>query len=252
MARIEYAGGATLSHINESRAGILARAPLWWRQRAAAGMSSPVAAPARPSATLPARPAVARRSAGWGWVAGVCAAGLSVRVFGHTDKQTLPEQFTPDCWRHILRQVSERKRPVELRLGHDGPVIATTDDGTLSFRLHALFGMGLVFTARVPVGGLPAASARAVTTDGMGVSVGYVMPEQWVSERDGIGPVRVVNRCVLDHIALIAPGGTLRAAYPASRCFGIAGQEPYCPPRIRDRAEVFAFNELKRQAGCKV
>jgi hypothetical protein len=251
MHGIEYAGGKTLDSIAESRAAILARAPVWWRDSVLRCSPTAKRSPRHPSATLPAKPSAVRRWDGWGFVAGVIAPGVSVPVMAQADGQTLREQFTPACWQRTLERVRSNDRPVQLRLGHDGPVLAASPDD-LTFRLHTMFGMGLMFTARLRAGSVPADIAKALQAGGLGVSIGYVMPKQWITERAGVGRVRCIDDCVVDHIALIGPSESLKPAYRGARCFGQAGKAVACPADVRSRAEVYAFNELKRQAGITV
>lgn len=251
MPHIEYAGGDTLDKLHESRAGILSRAPAWWRDRVLRSHPTAKRSPQPPSATLPAKPAAARRWHGWGFVAGVVAPGLSVPVFSQHDGLTLREQFTPDCWAQVVEHIRSNKRPVHLRLGHRGPILAESGTDDLTFRIHSLFGMGLTFAARLRSGSIPADVAKALESGGMGVSVGYTLPKSRVIHRDGVGAVRIVTECLVDHVALLRPSEE-RAAYAGARCFGQAGKVIVCPQEVRGRAEVFAYNELKRQAGIKV
>ncbi|MFM8496572.1 MAG: hypothetical protein ACKOEM_13780 [Planctomycetia bacterium] len=75
--RIEYAGGATLAQVNESRRGCTQHAPLWWRQLAAQGASTRTN-PVKPAPARAAKPAPLI-----GWMAGVCCPGVSRPAFGH-------------------------------------------------------------------------------------------------------------------------------------------------------------------------
>lgn len=255
---IEYAGGHTLAAVNESRAAAIARAPAWWRQmaretykRAAdAQASAPGRQPARPNAMPTARQVAARRWEGWGWVAGMCAPGVSTPVYSQRDREQLPEQFTPECWEQILRDINSGKRPVTLTLGHHGQVLASTAEH-LKFRLHTLFGMGLQFSAKLPERAVTPELARALTTNGIGVSVGYVLPKGWITERSGVGRVRVINEAVLDHVALVVPGAGSKAAYAGARCYGSAGERFACPRATVDKAELYAYRLIKQQAGAR-
>lgn len=248
---IEYAGGYTLAAVNESRAAAIARAPAWWRQLARETYQRNAPAPARPSASSPVNRSRAQSSAGWGWVAGMCAPGVSTPAYSERDGQRLPEQFTPECWERILRAINARTRPVTLTWGHGGPVLASTSDD-LTFRMHALFGMGLAFTARLRSGVVPAGAADALAAGGLGVSIGFALPRGWIAERSGIGRVRVIDDCVLDHVALIVPGSNMSPAYAGARCYGFAGERLACPRATADKAELYAYRELKRQAGARL
>ena len=250
MPHIEYAGGYTLAQVNESRRSVIANAPAWWRKLARETAHRHFPAPAQPAAMQPVKPSAARQRPGWGWVSGVCAPGVSTPVYGHGDRERLPEQFTPRCWESILRSINDGKRPVTLTLGHDGPVLASTPHD-LTFRLHSLFGMGLEFQARLRSGDVPAAVAAALQDGGLAVSVGYKLPKQWIVERSGVGRMRVIDDCVLDHVALLVPDGKMKPVYAAARCYGVAGPRNGCPREATDRALQHAYRELKRQAGCR-
>jgi len=251
MPHIEYAGGHTLAQVNESRRSAIANAPAWWQRLARDTAKRHAPAPASPKAAPPVKPTAARPWDGWGWVAGVCAPGVSVPAFSERDGERLPEQFTPECWQRIMRSLTAGKRAVHLTLGHGGKVLATTPLD-LSFRLHGVFGMGLWFTARLRADSLPPAAAQALTTNGVGLSIGFVMPKGWITERSGIGRVRVMDDCVLDHVALIVPDSGQSPAYSGARCYGVAGKRYGCPPELIDKAQLFAYRELKRQAGCRM
>ena len=249
---IEYAGGYTLAAVNESRAAAIARAPAWWRKLARETYQRNAPAPASPAA----KPTASRRErlqpwAGWGWVAGVCAPGVSVPAYSERDGERLPEQLTPACWERILQHINTGKRAVHLTWGHGGPVLASSPLD-LTFRLHPLFGMGLTFTARLRAGVLPAGADAALSAAGLGVSIGFALPKGWVTERSGVGRVRIIDECVLDHVALIAPGSNMSPAYSGARCYGIAGQRYGCPPDVRERAELYAYRTLKTQAGARL
>jgi hypothetical protein len=249
MPHIEYAGGANLDLVNRSRAAAIARAPEWVRRGAVAVHGRQPTAPADPSARLPANTAAARRWDGWGWVCGVCAPGVSTPAYGTTDKERLPEQFTPRCWEKLWGDIKAGKRKIALTWGHDGPVLAETPID-LTFRLHSLFGMGLMFEARLRSDSVPADVGKALEADGLGVSIGYTRPRQWITERSDVGRVRVVDDCELDHVALVPQNRNQRAAYAGARCYGLAGPRYGCPQAAIDRALQHAYQTLKRQAGC--
>lgn len=185
-----------------------------------------------------------------GWIAGMCAPGLSLPVYSERDAERLPEQFTPECWRNILRDIKAGTRPIKLTLGHYGKTLASTP-ADLMFRLHGVFGMGLRFSARLGAGVLPAAAANALLGAGCGVSIGFGKPKGWIAERSGVGRIRVINECVLDHIAIIVPGSGQKASYVGARCYGFVGERLACPQATIDKAELFAFHELRKQAGAK-
>jgi hypothetical protein len=250
MPHIEYAGGHTLAMVNESRRSVIANAPAWARKLARETYALHFPAPAQPAARPPVKPAAARQRPGWGWVSGVCSPGVSTPVYGHSDGQKLPEQFTSRCWESILRSINDYKHPVTLTLGHDGPVLASTPH-SLKFRLHSLFGIGLEFVAPLRSGDVPPAVAAALQSGGLGVSVGFTKPKQWIVERAGVGRVRIIDDCVLDHVALLPPDAKMKPVYAAARCFGVVGSRLGCSREATDRAVQHAYRELKRQAGCR-
>jgi len=247
---IEYAGGHTLAQVNRSRGAVIDRAPKWWRQLARDTAKRNAPAPAQPAAMRPAQPATARRWQGWGWVCGVCAPGVSTPIHGTKDRETIPEQFTPRCWESILRSIGRSDKSVRLTLGHRGPTLATSPLD-LTFRVHRLFGVGMYFTARLKTDDVPADVARALQAGGVGVSVGYTKPNQWIVERSGVGRVRVIDECTLDHVALLSPGGHMEPVYAAARCFGLPGPRYGCPSEPMMKALQHAYRELKRQAGVE-
>jgi hypothetical protein len=270
---INYAGGYSVADAT-TRHGVIATAPAWAQRMARETYQRLYGAKSRkqaPATRNPKRsPAILRaldmagrlrglqsivpkaersKQSAIGWVAGMAAPGLSVPVYSERDAERLPEQLTPECWQHILRDIKAGTR-VNLTLGHYGKVLASTPLD-LMFRLHGVFGMGLRFSARLNAGTLPAAAANALLSGGCGVSIGFGKPKGWVTERSGIGRVRVINECVLEHIAIIVPGGGQKAAYAGARCYGFVGERFACPQTTIDKAESFAYRELKRQAGCR-
>ena len=270
---INYAGGFSVADAT-TRRGVIATAPAWAQQMARETYQRLYGAKSRkqaPATRNPKRsPAILRaldmagrlrglqsivpkaersKQSAIGWVAGMCAPGLSAPVYSERDAERLPEQFTPRCWQQILREIKAGKQ-VKLTLGHHGKTLASTPLD-LMFRLHNVFGMGLRFSARLNCGVLPAAAASALLGGGCGVSIGFGKPKGWMTERSGIGRVRVIDECVLDHIAIILPGSGQKAAYVGARCFGFGGERVACPQATIDKAELFAYRELKAQAGCR-
>ena len=272
---INYAGGFSVADAT-TRRGVIATAPAWAQQMAREtyqrlyGAESCKQAPATRD---PKRsPAIQRalemagrlrglqsivpkaersKQSAIGWVAGMCAPGLSAPVYSERDAERLPEQLTPECWQHILRDIKAGTRAIKLTLGHHGKTLASTPLD-LMFSLHGVFGMGLRFSARLNAGALPSAAANALLSGGCGVSIGFGKPTGWITERSGIGRVRIINECVLDHIAIIVPGGGQKAAYVGARCYGFAGERFACPQATIDKAELFAYRTLKTQAGARL
>jgi hypothetical protein len=241
MVDIEYAFyPGTGSPDGKQIALKLRNAPAWVRS----GIS-PKAAPPR-SIAAPAKPQREKRFAGW--VAGCCAPGVSRPAFSHLDRETLPEQFTPAAWESIVSQVRSCKMPVSLTWKHGGPVLAVTPFD-LTFRMDRT--CGLVFEARLKEGQLEQLVIDELDAPGgLAVSVAYRKAKQWIVERDGVGRVRVVNDCVLDHVALIPRAAEYGGAYPAARAYGAKGNRIACPMDPIRSAEIFAFRVLQKQAGA--
>lgn len=163
----------------------------------------------------------------------------------------MPEQFTDNAWRSMLRQTIQSTAGVPLTWGHGGPVICTTRGLDVVFAIYQSVGtlMGLEFQARLPASEI----GRRVLADGaggLGVSIGYRKARQWITERDGVGAVRVVDDCVLDHVAVLPPA-TLNPCFEGARCYSGTGRWLTCPVALRDRARLDAYAVLKRQAGVR-
>lgn len=230
----ERAGGATLGEM--SRADVLKRAPDWWRNLANRALRSAVAE-AKPTTTPPA----ARRYCGW--MAGCVAPGVAVPCFNHADQLRVREQFTPACWKRVLERF-RKGSPITLRWGHEGTTLATTKDLSLMLDVHDV--VGLTFDARLADDAAGRLALDAAPRDGLAVSIAYGKASTWTVERDGV-TIRVVDDCVVDHIAVLPPAMT--PAYPAARCFVRRGVESACPGELLRDARVHAWVTLKRQQG---
>ncbi len=231
----------------------LRNAPAWVRAAAkvagrAVSPSQPVSKPvSKPAAKPVSKPAARVKAPVIGWLAGTCCPGVSRPCHCAKDGEVLPEQFTGRAMEMMLKQARAMKPAIVLRYGHEGPVIASTDGINVLFRID--HHSGLEFEARLHNSELSRRILGEADRIGWGVSVGYRTLEQWHVERDGIGRVRIVDACVLDHVAIIAKGTTTRAAYEAARCYGIKGSPWACPTSIRTEAQVWAFRTLREQAG---
>ena len=232
---VERAGGTTLGEV--SRAEVLKRAPEWWRKLANRGLRSAAAEP-KPTTTPPA----ARRYCGW--IAGCVAPGVAVPCLNHVDKLRVREQFTDACWARVLEQFRKGSSVVTLRWGHEGATLASTEDMSLMLDLHNV--VGLTFDARLKDDTAGRLAADAAPRNGLAVSIGYRRASTWMVERDGV-TIRVVDDCVVDHIAVLPPAMT--PAYPAARCFARRGVESACPEELKRDARVHAWVTLKRQQG---
>lgn len=231
---VERSGGATLGDV--SRADMLKRAPEWWRKLVDPGLRS--AAAAKSAAASPP----ARRYCGW--IAGCVAPGIAVPCFNHADRRRLREQFTPNCWARVLEQFRKDGPPVTLRWGHEGVALATTDDLTMMLNVHPV--VGLVFDARLRDDAAGRLAVDAAPKQGLAVSIAYMRAKTWMAERDGV-TIRVVDDCVVDHVAVLPPSQT--PAYPGARCFARRGAESACPAELERDARLHAWATLKRQQG---
>jgi hypothetical protein len=238
VKNLEFAGGTSIGGINATREGVIARAPQWWRNLANRGLQSAAAVEASPVVRSPATLKVA------GWLAGCVAPGVSVPAFNHSDKLRLREQFTPACWARVLEQFRKAGSPVTLRWGHEGGTLATTEDLSLMLDIHAV--VGLTFDGRLRDDALSKTVLEAAGKGGLAVSIAYKRGKTWVVERDGV-TIRVVDDCVVDHIAILPPSQT--PAYPAARCFARRGVESACPEELKRDARVHAWRALKAEQG---
>lgn len=243
---IEYSGGSSWGATPEQVQLKLRNAPAWVHARIAS----------RTAAASPARPPVSRPAVNpdeiIGWIAGTCCPGVSVPVHSNADGRTLPEQFTDAAWRSMLRQTRTAGKPVPLTWDHHGPVIATTRDLAVLFRIAPTVGglIGLEFESRLRDDDL-GRRILAAAADGLGVSIGYHSKRQWHVERDGIGTVRVVDDALLDHVAVLPGSATQRPAFSAARCYAGTGRWFGCPVKLHTRAQLDAYTVLKRQAGVR-
>ena len=247
---IEFAGGTTIEHVDASRRSILSRAPLWWRQLAERGTTRQ-ADPRGPAAAAPpvraSRP-VNKPAPVIGWVAGVCCPGVSRPAHSTEDGETLPEQFTPRCMESILAQARSGSAIV-LTWNHDGPVIASSRDLDLLFRMDRI--TGLEFEARLRDTPLGRKVLAEIDGRSLGVSIGFHKTRSWIVDRDGIGRMRVVDECRLHHVAVLERTATLRPIYSGARCYGVDDSGLACPQHLRQSAQAWAFREIAAQAGVR-
>lgn len=246
---IEYAGGYTLAKVNESRRAVIARAPAWWQELARANgrRGSP---PDRPRARPPA-PADARRVIGW--LAGTICPAVSEPAFSSRDGRRLPEQFSDACMRAMLLQTPQQVKPIAITWGHSGPTICTTRNLDAIFFIKAVDGFftGLEFQARLRPDDELHRRVLAEAADGLGVSIGYYSRRQSIVKRDGVGEVRVIHDAKLDHVAVLPKASSLRACFPAARCYAGTGQWIACPVELGQRARLDAYAVWKRQVGIR-
>ena len=224
----------------------LRNAPSWLRSRMNPRPSPAPVRPTRPAAT--AQPQTRSLAPVIGWIAGTCCPGVSRPALGVQDGETLPEQFTPRCMEQLVKQ-SQRGEAVTLTWGHDGPVIGSTRDLDLLFRMDAI--TGLEFEARLRDTPLGRKVLAEIDGRSLGVSIGFMKTKSWIVDRDGVGRMRVVDECRLHHVAVLERSATLRPAYSGARCYGAKDSGPGCPQHLRHAAQSFAFREIVAQAGVK-
>ena len=216
-------------------------APRWVIEQAKRGSRRPAtaAAPASP------RGLTERRVAGW--ISGCCLPGVSQPAYGSKDKKHLREQFTPRAMKQAVAEINRGQNLPKLTWGHGGPVLA---EGWLdfTFRHSDLLGMG--FTARLADTKLNRLVVEAAGGEGLGVSIGFQCLRQWIVDREGVGLVRVVDEFKLNHVAILPPARNSIPAFSGARCYGSPGKYLGCPREIRSKAEQFAYQLLKKQAGC--
>ena len=235
--------------------------PAWLRNVAAVrGLSeSPADRPAwqhklenlatAPSVTAkPSRPQTRSLASVIGWVAGVCCPGVSRPAHCTGDGETLPEQFTPRCMESIAEQ-ARTGGDVSLTWNHDGPEIASSRGLDLLFRVDRTVGLG--FEARLRDTPLGRKVLEQIDGRSLGVSIGFHRSKSWIVERDGVGRMRVVDSCVLHHVALLERSETLRPIYRGARAYGVKDSGLGCPMHLRQSAEAWAFRMISAQAGVK-
>ena len=196
----------------------IAHAPEWWLARVRAS---------RRGAGLEACPPPKAKKTWSAWLAGTLAPGLSVPVRSKRDGERVREQLTFDALRSLFEQW--RRGGCELRLGHEGPVLASgLLDVVLREPRHELLG--------------PTWGAR-ISDDQYGREA-----LRLASRPEGVGPVRVVHELRLDHVAIVRDA-THKAAFPAARAFGSVGNSAGCPTVLRRDAELHSWETVKRQLG---
>jgi len=243
---IEYCGGVGLDMATRSRAGVVARAPAWWRQLASRGLRSAAADKydtTRSGRAKPTPPATPRWA---GWIAGVAVAGISNPTQAENDRLDVREQMTDRAIRSMAKQAG-RDDGIPLRWGHRGQTLTTTRG--LDMVLKARAFMGLTFTARLRDIADHRRILRAIgEQDVIGVSISFRPLKTWVVERD-IGPVRIVDDAELVEVALLPPDRRLAPVYPAACAAASIGHRELCPAETRTKAEQASYAVLRRQAG---
>lgn len=239
---VEYAAPGLGGWSREQIERKLANAPAWVRGRTRRPARS--VAPVVPRAELPD----ARRPTAW--LCGTVCPGVSNPCYSSQDRRTIVEQFTPNAWRSLVRQTQESADPIPLTLDHSGPVIATTRSLDVVFLISYSVGerIGPEFHARLPATRL-GEQVLEEAADGCGVSLGYVPVRQWITERDGVGSVRVVDELRIHHVAILPRSSNKVPCFTAARAYAARGRWIGPPSGLTDRAHLHAWPILKRQAG---
>jgi hypothetical protein len=224
----------------------LRNAPAWLRARVNRSTTADKLNPVKPAA--PAKPQARSLPPVIGWLAGVCCPGVSRPAHSTEDGETLPEQFTPRCMEGIAEQ-ARRGSVITLAWNHDGPVIGTSRDLDLLFRMDRI--TGLEFEARLRDTPLGRKVLAEIDGRSLGVSIGFTKSKSWIVDRDGVGRMRVVDECRLHHVAVLPRTATLRPIYSGARCYGVKDSGLGCPLHLRHAAQSWAFREIAAQAGVK-
>jgi hypothetical protein len=224
----------------------LRNAPAWLRARVNRSTTADTLNPVKPAA--PAKPQARSLPPVIGWLAGVCCPGVSRPAHSTEDGETLPEQFTPRAMEGIAEQ-ARRSSVITLTWNHDGPVIGTSRDLDLLFRMDRI--TGLEFEARLRDTPLGRKVLAEIDGRSLGVSIGFTKSKSWIVDRDGVGRMRVVDECRLHHVAVLPRTATLRPIYSGARCYGVKDSGLGCPLHLRHAAQSWAFREIAAQAGVK-
>lgn len=155
-----------------------------------------------------------------GFLVGTLAPGLSEPVRNPLDGQTLPEVFTRKAWESMLADVAEGQR-VELRFGHHGNPVASTDRGTLRFEIHP--AVGAMFEARFNADDpIHSVFFHDVPKTGADVSIGFRRARSKLVTFRG-QTIRVVHQAELVHVAVILPGSGLHGVYRSASVLPVRG-----------------------------
>lgn len=180
-----------------------------------------------------------------GWLSGCVSPSVAQPCFNHADKLRVREQFTKACWEMVLDQSRRGKHPITLRYGHEGSIVAGTSDISLTFDIDRI--CGLLFDARLRDDKLGRSIIAAASGRGLAVSIAYKRGKGWTVEREG-GTVRVIDECIVDHVAVLPAGQS--PAYRGARCYGELSSCLAPPGALRSQARLYAWQEIKRQAGA--
>jgi len=167
-----------------------------------------------------------------GRIVGLVAPGLSNAVRASNDMQLLPERIAPGAWRDYLRDIKAGKAVCTLRVGHNGPTVASTADGTLT--LSADIVEGLAIESEFGVAGFEAQLHRKIRVkpEAVGLSCD-IEAVAFHHEQRGGHLCRVITQARLQsHVALMLPGTGASAAYVLSRVAALPDDDPATAQRV--------------------
>jgi hypothetical protein len=242
--RVEYAGGMNLAAVHESRRGVLARAPAWWRQ-----LSGGRARSAPDHKCHPQPKASSTQPAPVGWVWGLAVAGLSMPCRMRPGGDVLPEQWRGEALRLVAEQANRGGGSIPLLWDHGGPQLARNVGTDLLLRVVDLHGtQALAFEARLRECPASQRALEHLEAGLVGVSVEFNYGHSYVVDRPGIGQVRIIDRANLLGIALVPRASGTKAAYAAATAAGRRGASISGSRALRDEVQHRAWHELTKQA----
>lgn len=202
--------------------------------------------PAKRSPASPRRD-VAHDQGFSGWLVGSIAPGVSAPAFSPQDGLTLPEVFAPSAWDAVMEQQRKVYPPIMLWARHQGGrMLACTSMGTLRLERHDV--LGGMFEAKVESGPLERMLLEEIGQGGIGCSIAYQNPTFAYEQRDG-RRVRVVQSCVVDHVALVRKGSGERALFAAARVFAVKADQRDQLPKAWSDARTESWKAMRVARG---
>lgn len=212
--------------------------PLW--RAAVAGVDAPATPPA---SRVPSKPPARKAAPTDGYVlAGAVAPGTSAPVKVGTEGLVMHERIKPRAFDASLAAIAAGTKVVELQDGHDGNVIATTADGSLTFEVMPL--VGVVATAHVRARRCGLKLLGSTFANRVGLSVAF-RPLKASYTKDARGrDVRIIHDAELDHVAVCRPGVT--PVYP-TRVVAVAATKQNAARLAVRRATLTAAEMVVKQ-----
>lgn len=190
---------------------------------------------------------VARDQGFSGWLVGSIAPGVSSPAYSPQDGLTLPEIFAPSAWDAVMEQQRKGYPPIMLWMRHEaGGMLACTSRGTLRLERHHI--LGGMFEAQIESGPLERMLLSEIGRGGIGCSIAYSHGRFAYEQRDG-QRVRVVQTCVVDHVALVRNGGGERALFAAARVFAVKADQRDQLPRAWSDARTESWKAMRVARG---